>query len=108
MSSPAALAPLTIRLRGEKRLELAQRLMDLVGAALLLRHDEAEKLVRLQRSAFYESRTDQLLLRGIASLTAFVRDRAEDGITLPEWHPCYASAPDGVEVVRPWAMRGGE
>lgn len=108
MASTTTLAPLSIRLAPVKRMELAQKLMDLVGAALLLRHDEAHKLARLSMDRFYGSRTDRVLLAGLGTLTAFVKDRAESGIVLPETHPCYVAAPEDVEIIRPWSLRGGE
>lgn len=88
MSTPG-LASVASRLAPVRRLALADRLIDLCTAALLLQHDHAERLARISATQFYGPRTDRVLLAGIASLTAFVRDRAEDGITLPTWHPCY-------------------
>lgn len=88
---PATVTPATVRIRVSpvRRLELADRLIDLCGAAIRLQHDHADRLAQLKASQFYYAQTDRKLLGGIALLTAFVRDRAEDGITLPTWHPCY-------------------
>lgn len=89
MTASTTLAGLTIRLEPERRLRLADRLVDLCTAAIRLRHDQADRLARISATQFYGPRTDRVLLAGLATLTAFVKDRAEDGITLPTWHPCY-------------------
>lgn len=89
MASPTALPAIAIRLDPVKRLALADHLVDLCTAAIVLQHDEAAKLARIDAARFHAPKTDRVLLRGISTLTAFVKDRAEDGIGLPTWHPCY-------------------
>lgn len=88
MASPV-LPAIAIRLDPVKRLALADHLVDLCTAAMLLQHERAAEFARIDRTLFHNPNRDRVLLRGISTLTAFVRDRAEDGIGLPTWHPCY-------------------
>lgn len=100
-----ALAPIGIKLSPVRRLALADHLIDLCVAALLLRHDQADRLARLRAPQFHSGRTDALLLRAVGSLTGFVRERAEAGIVLPEHHRCYVAPPADVDLFRPWAAQ---
>lgn len=90
-SSSALMAPLPVKLDPVRRLVLARRLIDLATAGLLLHHEHAAWLATLSERDFWSSESDRRLLAGITLLTAFVRDRAEDGIALPTWHRCYVA-----------------
>lgn len=102
------IAPVRIRLSPVRRIELAQRLTSLIGAAVWLGHPESQKLIPLQTHHFYYSRTDAALLRGIAVLTRFVQSRAEDGIELPHWHDCRVESPLPRELVTVLGQAGRE
>jgi hypothetical protein len=83
------------RLTPLRRFDLADHLIDLAGAACLLGHPATSRMARLTASDFYTSRTDTVLLRAIARLTAFVSECAARGSLLPSYHPCYVPGPTG-------------
>lgn len=93
MADVTALAVPTERLSPLRRLDLADYLIDLAGAACLLGHPAAPRLARLKTSHFYEARTDAVLLRAVDRLAAFVAECAARGNLLPAYHPCYVAPP---------------
>ncbi len=93
MSDATAVAVPCGRLTTQRRLDLAEHLIDLAGAACLLGHPAATKLARLKASQFYGQRTDAVLHRALERLAAFVAECAARGHVLPPTHPCYAAPP---------------
>jgi hypothetical protein len=89
----AALAVAPVRLSPVRRLEMAERLIDLAGAAILLGHPAAYQMVRLKAGVFYYPRTDAVLLRAIPRLESFINECAARGHTLPATHPLYVAPP---------------
>ena len=87
----AAMAP--IRISPSRRLDLADHLIDLVGAAVLLGHPSTARLVQLRASQFETARTDAVLHKAIERLTAFIAECAARGHVLPDYHPCYVAGP---------------
>lgn len=91
-----ALAAPTERLSPCRRIDLADHLIDLVAAALLLHHPHAARLGELRVDRFYTRRTDAVLLAGISRLTAFIAEQAAQGNLLPPAHPLYVSPPEAL------------
>ena len=81
------------RLSPHRRIDLAEHLIDLAGAACLLGHPAASRLARLKASQFYTARTDAVLMRAVERLSAFVAECAARGHVLPAYHPCYVAGP---------------
>lgn len=93
MSDVTALAVPSERLTPLRRFDLADRLIDLAGAACILGHPAASRLARLKTSQFYTARTDTVLLRAVERLSAFVAECAARGHVLPSYHPRYVAPP---------------
>lgn len=81
------------RLSPHRRIELAEHLIDLAGAACRLGHPATPRLARLKASQFYGSQTDAVLLRAVDRLSAFVAECAARGHVLPAYHPWYVAGP---------------
>ena len=81
------------RLSPHRRIDLAEHLIDLAGAACLLGHPAASRLARLKASQFYTARTDAVLMRAVERLSAFVAECAARGHVLPAYHPWYVAGP---------------
>lgn len=94
MSDVTAVAAAPVRLSPARRLDLADHLIDLAGAACLLGHPARTRLVRLRASQFYGASTDAVLLSGIDRLSAFVAECAARGNLLPESHPWHVAPTD--------------
>ena len=81
------------RLSPHRRIDLAEHLIDLAGAACLLGHPAASRLARLKASQFYTARTDAVLMRAVERLSAFVAECAARGHVLPAYHQWYVAGP---------------
>jgi len=81
------------RLSPHRRIDLAEHLIDLAGAACILGHPAASRLARLKTSQFHTARTDAVLMRAVQRLSAFVAECAARGHVLPSYHPCYMAPP---------------
>ncbi len=90
-----AVAVAPVRLSPSRRLDLADHLIDLAGAACILGHPAASRMARLKASDFYTARTDTVLLRAVERLSAFVAECAARGHVLPDYHPWYVPGPTG-------------
>lgn len=99
MADVTAVAVPAERLTPLRRLDLAERLIDLAGAACLLGHPAASRLARLKTSQFHAARTDAVLLRAVERLSAFVAECAARGHTLPAYHPWYVAGPASAGAV---------
>ena len=93
MADVTTVALASERLPPLRRLDLAEHLIDLAGAACILGHPAASRLARLKTSQFHTARTDAVLLRAVERLSAFVAECAARGHVLPSHHPCYAAPP---------------
>ena len=93
MSDVTAVAVAPVRISPERRIDLADHLIDLAGASCLLGHPATSRMARLKASDFYTSRTDAVLLRAIDRLTAFVAECAARGHVLPAYHPWHVPGP---------------
>lgn len=93
MSGTTAVAVAPARLSPSRRLDLADHLINLAGAACILGHPSTARLVQLRASQFYSQRTDAVLHKAIERLAAFVAECAARGHTLPAYHPCYVPGP---------------
>lgn len=93
MAAVTAVAVPSERLTPLRRFELAERLIDLAGAACRLGHPATPRLARLKTSQFHTARTDTVLLRAVERLSAFVAECAARGHVLPSYHPCYMAPP---------------
>lgn len=87
------------RLTPLRRLDLAEHLIDLAGAACILGHPATPRLARLKTSQFHTARTDTVLLRAVERLAAFVAECASRGHTLPAYHPWYVAGPASAGAV---------
>lgn len=81
------------RLTPLRRIDLAEHLIDLAGAACILGHPATPRLARLKTSQFHTARTDTVLLRAVERLSAFVAECAARGHVLPSYHPWYVAGP---------------
>ena len=88
-----AVAVAPVRLSPSRRLDMADHLIDLAGAACILGHPASSRMVRLKASDFYTARTDAVLHKALERLTAFVAECAARGHTLPVYHPWYVPGP---------------
>ena len=93
MADVTSVALASERLTPLRRFELAERLIDLAGAACRLGHPATPRLARLKTSQFYTARTDAVLLRAVERLSAFVAECAARDHVLPIHHPFYAAPP---------------
>lgn len=93
MSDVTAVAVQTERPSPVRRIDLADHLIDLAGAACLLGHPATPRMARLKASDFYTARTDSVLLRAIERLTAFIGECAARGHVLPDYHPWHIQGP---------------
>ena len=93
MSDVTAVAVAPVRPSPSRRLDLADHLIDLAGAACILGHPASSRMVRLKASDFYTARTDAVLHKALERLTAFVAECAARGHVLPDYHPWYVPGP---------------
>ena len=93
MSDVTAVAVAPVRISPSRRLDLADHLIDLAGAACILGHPATPRMARLKASDFYTARTGAVLHKAIARLTAFIAECAARGHVLPAYHPCYVAGP---------------
>ena len=82
-----------MRLSPSRRLDLADHLIDLAGAACILGHPAASRMARLKASDFYSQRTDAVLHKAIERLTTFISECAARGHVLPAYHPWHIQGP---------------
>jgi hypothetical protein len=93
MSDVTAVAVAPVRISPSRRIDLADHLIDLAGAAVLLGHPSTARLVQLRASQFDTARTDAVLLRAIERLTTFISECAARGHVLPAYHPWHIQGP---------------
>lgn len=93
MSDVTAVAVAPVQISPSRRIDLADHLIDLAGAACILGHPATPRMARLKASDFYTARTDAVLLRAIERLTAFISECAARGHVLPDYHPWHMAGP---------------